>query len=211
MSVMLALDDPDPVTARRLLGTLAPHLSHVKIGHVLLPQAGFLALIEMIGAVPLFLDLKFHDIPATVARAIRGYASRLPSLACFTIHGVGGAAMIRAAVETGAEVGAQPLAVSGLSSESHEESALLGAVERLLGLGITGIICPPPMIAPVRQRFGADMRLVVPGVRNGAAGDDHAQTVSSAQAWARGADDIVVGRPILQADDPLATLRTYLR
>ncbi len=210
MSVMLALDSPDMDHARGVLPALAPHLSHVKIGHVLLPRAGFVALRELIGGLPLFLDLKFHDIPATVERAIHAYAEAFPTLACFTLHGVGGEAMIRAAVAAGAAVGAQPLAVSGLSSEVHGEDALLSAVDRLISLGITGIICPPPMIAAVRARFGPDLRLVVPGIRNGADAHDHAETLSAAEARARGANDVVVGRPILSAEDPLGSLKTYL-
>jgi orotidine-5'-phosphate decarboxylase len=164
---------------------------------------------------PIFLDLKLHDIPATVAGAL---GAVLPLGARFvTLHASGGAAMVAAARARAEAAGAarpRLLAVTVLTSLSAADLVGVGGdvrdqVVRLarmaIAAGADGLVCAPPEIAPLRDALGAGPVLVVPGVRPaGWAADDQARIATPAEAARAGADYVVVGRPISSAPDPAA-------
>jgi orotidine-5'-phosphate decarboxylase len=166
-----------------------------------------------------FLDLKLHDIPNTVAGAVRTVTSAGASL--LTVHAAGGEAMLRAAAEAAARPNAPTLlAVTVLTSMDAAELQAVGVSEaseagglveaqvlRLAKLartaGIDGLVCSPNELAALRSAMGAGATLVVPGIRPADAGaDDQKRVATAAEAMARGASMLVVGRPITQAKDP---------
>jgi orotidine-5'-phosphate decarboxylase len=170
-----------------------------------------------------FLDLKFHDIPNTAAQACAA-ATRL-GVWMLNVHAAGGAAMLEAAREavarTAAELGRpRPLliAVTVLTSLADADLEAIGmagptaaAAQRLALLaqraGLDGVVCSAREARELRQACGADFRLVTPGIRPaGSARDDQARIITPEAAIAAGADYLVIGRPITQADDPLAAL-----
>jgi orotidine-5'-phosphate decarboxylase len=170
------------------------------------------------GGAEVFLDLKLHDIPNTVERAARVASSMGASL--LTVHAAGGPTMIAAAVK-GARAGgaARVLAVTVLTSLSADDLARIGlrgtpaeavaALARLaLDAGADGLVCAPPEVAMLRAEYGAAPLLVVPGIRPaGTEAGDQARTATPAETARAGADVLVVGRPVLQAADPLAAAR----
>jgi orotidine-5'-phosphate decarboxylase len=165
-----------------------------------------------------FLDLKLHDIPTTVARSVASAAALDAGL--LTVHASGGSAMLRAAAEVAGEASGgrlRLLAVTVLTSTSDAELASMAMdvaeqqVPRLAALavasGVDGLVCAPTDIARVRAVVGADPLVVTPGIRAQASdADDHARAMSAAQAVASGADLLVIGRPITRAPDPVAAV-----
>jgi len=163
-----------------------------------------------------FLDLKLHDIPNTVAGAIRTAADSGASL--LTVHATGGPAMLAAAADavTGLPSAPKLLAVTVLTSMDSEQLAAIGVksspAEEVLGLaamaesaGISGFVCSPEETALLRGRLAPESLLVVPGIRPvGSATDDQKRIATPATALAAGASMLVVGRPITQAADPRA-------
>jgi orotidine-5'-phosphate decarboxylase len=166
--------------------------------------------------LPVFLDTKFHDIPNTVAGAVK--AARALGVAMLTLHVSGGPDMLRAAVEVARAREPCPrlIGVTVLTSLDDADLASLGVAEkvpahvaRLAGLawdsGLDGIVCAPHEVALLRSRFEPDFTLVVPGIRpSGSVVSDQKRTQSPADAAAAGADVLVIGRPITQASDPRA-------
>jgi len=174
---------------------------------------------EAAGDAPLFLDLKLHDIPNTVAGAVRAVLPIRPRF--LTIHASGGPAMLRAAVAAAGAAGdGRPLllAVTVLTSLDDGDLAAVGQagptadqVVRLARLardcGLDGAICSPLEIAPLRAALGRDFVLMVPGIRPAwAAADDQKRVMTPRDALQAGADHLVIGRPITRADDPAAAL-----
>lgn len=168
----------------------------------------------------IFLDLKYHDIPNTVAGAIRA-ASRL-SCAVLTVHASGGPAMLEAARDAAAEAGpkrAKVVAVTVLTSLDDSDLAAIGqngpAAEQVLRLarlaenrGLDGVVCSPHEVAMLRADLGDAFALVVPGVRPDWAGaDDQKRVMTPGEAIAAGADHLVIGRPITKSDDPVGAAR----
>jgi orotidine-5'-phosphate decarboxylase len=161
-----------------------------------------------------FLDLKLHDIPNTVAGAVRSVASTGASH--LTIHAAGGEKMMRAAVQAASRPDSpQLLAVTVLTSMDASDLNATGVADspetqviRLAKLaraaGVNGLVCSPQEVAAVRQAIGSDPLIVVPGIRpaDAQAADDQARIATPAQAIAAGASMLVVGRPITQAPDP---------
>jgi len=191
---------------------VTPHVSTVKIGLELYLRYGPEAVASVRGAstVQVFLDLKLHDIPATVAGAARAVAKLRPDL--LTVHAAGGAAMVAAAAA--AAPGAKIIAVTvvtSLDSADLERIGLAGpvsdAVRRLAVLaveaGAHGVVCSPREVAAVRAEVGPDILLITPGIRL-AGGDvhDQARVATPEEALQAGADLLVVGRPITAAADP---------
>ncbi|MFM1920845.1 MAG: hypothetical protein RLZZ303_2479 [Candidatus Hydrogenedentota bacterium] len=172
-----------------------------------------------------FLDLKFHDIPNTVAHAARAAADLGADL--ITLHALGGSRMINAAREAVEGSQTRILAVTILTSHSeaalredlglHETSlAAVGRLARLaVGAGAHGVVCSPREIVPVREILGQDALVVTPGIRPAwASKDDQERVMTPAEARAAGADLIVVGRPILKHENPaeaVASIREELR
>ena len=210
--VAVALDAPDAETAARWAQAVAPHVAVLKVGLELFCRSGpsVVDRVRDASGAGLFLDLKLHDIPNTVAGAARSVARLAPTY--LTVHAVGGAAMVRAAVEAAPEV--TIAAVTVLTSADDATLADVGlagpsldAVRRLSVLsvdaGARALVCSPQEVAAVRAEVGPGITLITPGVRPaGAAADDQARVATPEQALADGADLLVVGRPITGAADP---------
>jgi orotidine-5'-phosphate decarboxylase len=213
--IAVALDAPDLETAARWASMVTPHVSTVKVGLELYLRYGPDAVASVRGAsrVQVFLDLKLHDIPATVAGAARAVARLKPSF--LTVHATGGAAMIRAAVEAAPSTKIAAVTVlTSLGDEDLREIGLAGpasdAVRRLaaiaVGAGAQALVCSPQEAAAVRAEVGPGITLITPGVRPpGAAAQDQARISTPEEALNAGADLLVIGRPITGSADPGAT------
>ncbi len=210
--IAVALDAPDLETAARWAQAVTPHVAVVKIGLELFCRTGP-SVVETVrggSGVDLFLDLKLHDIPNTVAGAARAVAKLKPRY--LTVHASGGPDMVRAAVESAPDV--TIAAVTVLTSLSAEVLAAVGlagppldAVRRLavlaVGAGAGALVCSPQEVAAVRAEVGPGIILITPGVRPvGADAQDQARVATPQQALADGADLLVIGRPITGAADP---------
>jgi orotidine-5'-phosphate decarboxylase len=210
--VAVALDAPDLDTAARWAALVTPHVSTVKIGLELYLRYGpdVVATVRGASGVEVFLDLKLHDIPATVAAAARAVYRLRPEI--LTVHAAGGADVIKAAVE--AAPGAIVAAVTLLTSLRADDLAQLGvegtvgdAVRRMAVLAVSagarGLVCSPQEVAAVRTEVGADVMLITPGIRPaGADSHDQARVATPEEAIRAGADLLVIGRPITRASDP---------
>lgn len=219
--VFCALDCLDSGTALDLAARLGPLVGGLKLGLEFFTANGPAGVRAVAAAgLPLFLDLKFHDIPNTVAGAIRGILPLAPLMT--TLHAAGGLAMMQAAVAAAAEAGAgRPLvlAVTVLTSLGEGDLDGLGVaggladqVKRLAALaqraGVDGLVCSPHEVAALRALCGPAMKLVVPGIRPAwAAANDQKRVLTPAEAMAAGADFLVIGRPVTQAADPAAAAR----
>jgi orotidine-5'-phosphate decarboxylase len=212
--VFCALDTPDLARAEQLAAQLSGHVGGLKIGMEFFyahGSAGYQAIAAH--AVPIFLDLKLHDIPNTVASAVR--APLRPTL--LNVHAGGGAAMMKAASDAAKEAGsAAPcmLAVTVLTSLSEADLHDMGItgtpedqVKRLAALahanGMQGVVCSAHEIAILRAEMGPDFKLIVPGIRP-AGSDTHDQkrVMTPPQALQAGADILVIGRAITGSDNP---------
>jgi len=210
--IAVALDAPDLDTAARWAGLVTPHVSTLKIGLELYLRYGPEVVASVRGAsgVQIFLDLKLHDIPATVAAAARAVARLRPAL--LTVHAAAGPAAIRAAAD--ASPGTKVVAVTVLTSLGEADLRRIGlvgpasdAVRRLAALaveaGADGLVCSPQEVAAVRAEVGDDIILITPGVRPaGAETHDQARVATPEEALRAGADLLVIGRPITGAADP---------
>lgn len=223
--VFCALDTTDVSAAQHTADQVRQSVAGVKLGLEFFcanGPAGVAAVATR--GLPLFLDLKLHDIPNTVAGAMRGICRLQPALT--TIHAAGGIAMMKAAAEAAADTAAalgvaRPLvlAVTVLTSIDEAELANIGVttpvldqVRRLAALaqraGVDGVVCSPHEVAALRQLCGPAFKLVVPGIRpTGADIGDQKRVLTPAQAVALGADYLVIGRPITAAADPAAAAR----
>jgi orotidine-5'-phosphate decarboxylase len=213
--LIVALDVPDRIEALSAIERLEGRVGCFKIGPQLFISEGpeLVRAIRKRGA-SVFLDLKFHDIPNTVAAAVRA-AARL-DVQMLTVHAAGGPAMLEAARAAAESWAAPPLllAVTALTSLSKAETGRIGVseaietwVERLADLAwqarLTGLVASPRELPRLRQKFQGQMKLVVPGIRpSGASSDDQSRIAGPADAIRSGADFLVVGRPILRAPDP---------
>jgi len=210
--VAVALDAPDLDTAARWAALITPHVSTVKIGLELYLRYGpdVVATVRGASGVEIFLDLKLHDIPATVAGAARAVSRLRPEI--LTVHAAGGADVIKAAVD--AAPGTIVAAVTLLTSLRAADLAQLGvegtvgdAVRRLAVLAVSagarGLVCSPQEVAAVRAEVGPGVVLITPGIRlAGADSDDQARVATPVEAIRAGADLLVIGRPITRASDP---------
>jgi orotidine-5'-phosphate decarboxylase len=215
--IAVALDAPDLATATRWAGQTAPYVSVMKIGLQTFLRDGHdgVRAISAASGRPIFLDLKLHDIPTTVAGAATSIADLAP--AYVTVHAAGGTAMVAAAVER--LPGTVVTGVTVLTSLDAAGLAAIGmrgtpgdAVRRLAALAVSAgakaLVCSPQEVAMVRAEVGPDITLITPGVRPaGADAEDQARVATPEQALADGADLLVVGRPITGADDPGAAAR----
>lgn len=210
--IAVALDAPDLETAARWAGLVTPHVSTLKIGLELYLRYGpeVVASVRGASAVQVFLDLKLHDIPATVAAAARAVARLRPAM--LTVHAAAGPAAIQAAAQ--AAPAARIVAVTVLTSLGEADLDRIGlagpasaAVRRLAVLaveaGATGLVCSPQEVAEVRSEVGEGIMLITPGVRPaGADVNDQARVATPEEALRAGADLLVIGRPITGAADP---------
>ena len=175
--------------------------------------------VEALGAfdLPLFLDLKLHDIPNTVARAVRALAPT--PVAMLTVHAAGGPRMVAAAVDAAqgrlvlavtvlTSLDASDLDATGIGGGATDQALRLGDLALKAGAG--GIVCSAHEVRAMRECFGPGPKLVVPGIRPAAANDDQKRTTTPAEALKAGADILVVGRPITEAADPAGSARGLL-
>jgi orotidine-5'-phosphate decarboxylase len=223
--IICAIDTTDVEEAERLLGTLRGEISAVKLGLEFFTAngaAGVRALAHH--QVPVFLDLKFHDIPNTVAKAIAATAGIDTFM--ITVHTAGGRTMLQAAINASMQVAyltgkARPLVigVTVLTSLDQADLNMVGIrdnlndqVLRLADLAqscrLDGVVCSPYEITALRKHCGNDFTLVVPGIRpEGSAQDDQKRTLTPLEAVKKGADYLVIGRPITKAADPKAAVK----
>jgi len=235
--ILVALDTPDVQKARDLSLSLAGHVGGVKLGLEFFNAngpAGVRKVVrgdldetprgEPVAQQPFFLDLKYHDIPNTVAGAVRSAMPLGPMI--MNVHASGGSAMMKAALDA-AHFAAEPLgvvrplmiAVTVLTSMDDADLDAVGQrgpsndqVVRLAELtqkaGLDGVVCSAREITRIREACGPDFRLIVPGIRPaGSAIGDQKRVMTPLDAVKAGADWLVIGRPITGADDPVAAAK----
>ena len=222
--VIVALDYDNADAAIAFCRSVSPGDCRIKVGLELFLSAGE-QLIDQIQDLgfSVFLDLKFHDIPNTVARACRRAAAM--GVWMLNVHALGGRGMLLAAREAVEQSSHRPLliGVTVLTSVGEPELASVGIsgtaeenVIRLAALvaeaGLDGVVCSPQEAAALHQRHGQGFILVTPGIRPvGTAAADQQRVMTPDQALAKGASYLVIGRPITQADDPARRLRDINR
>lgn len=223
--IICAVDASDADDASQLAHQVRPHVGAVKLGLEFFTANGAagVSYITSLG-IPVFLDLKFHDIPNTVSKAIAATAGM--NMFMMTVHTTGGQAMLKAAIDASDRVAQvtgkeRPLVigVTLLTSLDQDDIGILGFREtlqdqvlRLADLaqsaGLDGVVCSPFEIAPIRKACGSDLKLIVPGIRpEGAAAGDQKRILTPKDALARGADYLVIGRPITNAPNPADAAR----
>ena len=222
--LFVALDTQDLGKAAGLAQALAGRVGGLKIGKEFFAAQGPDGVRAVAGGEPLFLDLKFHDIPNTVAGAIRAVVHLRPFMV--NVHASGGRAMMQAAGEAAREAAedldvTRPLVLGVTVLTSLDEDDLddvgqrgpasdqtVRLAELARDSGLDGVVCSPREIAAVRTACGPDLLLVVPGIRpTWAAAGDQKRIMTPAEALGAGADYLVVGRPITGAADPVAAAR----
>jgi len=216
--LIVALDFPSRHEAMAIRQTLTGQVGMFKVGKQLFTREGPSIVQQLIDyGEKIFLDLKFHDIPTTVAGAVSAAVSLRVNLV--NVHALGGQAMMEAAAQAAAGSGTRVLAVTVLTSLGASQLCAVGLVEpperlalrlgRLaLEAGLDGIVAAPSEVAPLREQLGPAFVILTPGIRlPGAALHDQARVATPAQAVRNGADYIVVGRPITEASDPAAAAR----
>ena len=220
--LILALDLPRGAEALRLLDQL-PELRWVKLGPILMTREGPDFLRDLIErGLQVFLDLKWHDIPNTVAGAVT--AAREIGVTMATVHTLGGSAMLEAAaVAAGGE-----LALIGVTVlTSHDSPGYSRAVGRpevdiareverqalvAAEAGLSGVVCSPKEVSLLRRRLGPNLYIVVPGIRRRTdPASGQARVATAKDAVTNGATHLVVGRPVLQAADPSAALGEFMK
>ncbi|HVS25746.1 MAG TPA: orotidine-5'-phosphate decarboxylase [Burkholderiales bacterium] len=222
--VIVALDYPDAKAALHLVDRLEPRSCRVKVGKELFTAAGPQLVEKLTGrGFGVFLDLKFHDIPHTVAQACK-VAAKL-GVWMLNVHALGGKKMLLAAREALQEFKQRPrlVAVTVLTSIKNEELGEIGvsgelneAVLRLAGLahdsGLDGVVCSAQEAPDLRKQFGRKFCLVTAGIRPAkVALGDQQRVTTPRRAMENGADYLVIGRPITQAQDPLKALQEINR
>jgi orotidine-5'-phosphate decarboxylase len=204
--LVFALDLPTLDQARALAHAVREAVGMFKVGLELFVESGpdAVRLVAEAGR-PVFLDLKLHDIPETVDRAVARAATLGARM--LTVHASGGPLMLRRAAERAAKegTGLEILAAIGL------EGGVAGSVERLARMawneGVRAFVCSPHEASALRAALGPQATLVTPGVRASGGGDDQKRTLTAREAVHAGASWVVVGRPIRDAADPLAAAR----
>jgi orotidine-5'-phosphate decarboxylase len=221
--LIVALDSADIGRVCGWAEVLRPHVGLFKLGLEFFLAHGAAGYRAVTGA-PIFLDLKLHDIPNTVAGAMRAVLPLRPRMV--TVHAGGGAAMVNAAATAAASAGADRpavLAVTVLTSLSGADLQAMGVAgspsEQVVRLGrlavdsgADGLVCSPQEVSLLRQALGPAVMLVVPGIRPAdAAQGDQARVMTPIEAIQAGADRIVIGRPITGAADPAEAAASILR
>lgn len=216
--LMVALDVDGLAEAFAMVERLGDEVSWYKVGKQLFTRLGAVVVqgLKERGK-KVFLDMKYHDIPNTVGQAVRSAAAIGADLC--NVHASGGPAMLKAAAEAGRETGLTVVAVTVLTSMDAAELSAVGInvtpAEQVLRLakltrdcGLPGVVCSAQEIGLIREACGKDFLLVVPGIRPaGASKGDQKRVMTPSEAAQAGAQYIVVGRPILAADDPIAAAR----
>jgi orotidine-5'-phosphate decarboxylase len=218
-TIIVALDLPTASDSLALVDRLGDRVDFYKIGAPLFTRSGPGIISELRGrGKRIFLDLKYHDIPNTVARAVEAAAGLGVDL--LTLHAAGGSAMLKAASDAVADGGPRLLAVTLLTSLSaadveevwaKELRSLREEVARLAALaadnGIHGVVASAQEAEYLKRRHGSEFLVVTPGIRPpGEPAGDHARAATPHEAAQAGADYLVVGRPVLRAEEPEAVV-----
>ena len=219
--IICAIDTPEIAAARELAQAVHPHVGALKLGLEFFTANGSAGVAKLASEeTPVFLDLKFHDIPNTVASAIRATAGINSFM--MTVHTAGGRAMLQAAIDASNEVAEATgkmrpmiIGVTVLTSMDQADLHMTGCmddvhdqVKRLADLAqacrLDGVVCSPYEITMLRETCGEDFKLVVPGIRmpEQHGKDDQKRVMTPKEALERGADYLVIGRPITSAPDP---------
>ncbi|EJW20943.1 Orotidine 5'-phosphate decarboxylase [alpha proteobacterium IMCC14465] len=218
--VFCALDTQDTAQASQLANTLSGHIGGLKIGMEFFYAAGVAAYQNIADTgLPIFLDLKLHDIPNTVASAVKALCPLEPAI--LNVHAAGGLDMMRAASNAAKDTATEkditpPLMIAvtvltsleakdldqiGVSATPREQVLRLADLAQQAGMG--GVVCSAHEVEALRNQCGADFKLIVPGIRPaGHAADDQKRIMTPEAAMKAGADILVIGRAITQADDP---------
>lgn len=221
--IICAIDTIDVAKAKQLAASVNGSVGAIKLGLEFFTANGVAGVKEVTqSGVPLFLDLKFHDIPNTVAGAIRATAG----INCFlmTIHTAGGPAMMKAAKEAALQLPHTPMVVGVtiLTSMDQQDVSAVGytgavadQVKRMASLaqesGLDGVVCSPHEIEAIRSVCGKDFKLVVPGIRPaGSESGDQKRVMTPKEALEKGATYLVIGRPITGASDPAQAAKDIL-
>jgi len=219
--IYVSLDTPNPDRAASLVEALRGRVGGFKLGKEFLAAEGPRVARRIVGEQPLFLDVKFHDIPNTVASALRAIARQRPAIV--NVHASGGAAMMRAGAAAVRDAAAELdvaapwlVGVTVLTSLDEDDLKQVGQrgpiadqVVRLAGLaqecGLDGVVCSPREIRALRKACGPGFKLIVPGIRpSWANAGDQKRIMTPGEALSEGADILVIGRPITASDDPRA-------
>jgi orotidine-5'-phosphate decarboxylase len=213
--LIVALDVSSAAEAQKIVQALGPAVSTYKVGNQLFAAEGPGLVRELVGSgKKVFLDLKLHDIPNTVAGGVRSAAALGVSM--LTVHAAGGSAMLRAAIDAAKQAPKPPivLAVTVLTSLSDADLQQTGVAGRTLDhalvlatlarkCGCDGVVASPHEAQVIRQNLGAGFVIVTPGIRPAGSGKgDQSRVNTPAEAIAAGADYLVVGRPITEAKNP---------
>lgn len=226
--IICALDTSNFLVAQKITRKLRNHLGGIKVGKEFFTAHGPEGIKKISKeGLPIFLDLKFHDIPNTVAKAISNIVRLKPSM--ITIHATGGAEMIKAAVRANKIIAKKNnikrpyiLAVTVLTSLDKSDMVSLGSEKNIQTLtlrlaklakrnGADGIICSPKELKILRFKLGKNFKIVVPGIRpNRKKNDDQKRTMTPKQALDLGADYVVIGRPITESDNPVLAVKKII-
>ena len=202
--IYVAIDTPDMDRARAIAAAVKRHAGGLKLGLEFFCHNGRTGVLELAElGLPIFLDLKLHDIPNTVAKAIQALSPITPAV--LTVHAAGGRAMLEDAKAVLTSLDGADLASIGVAQDSHKQ------VERLAGLareaGLDGIVCSGNEVAAARKKW-KDGFFVVPGIRPAdAAAGDQKRVMTPRKAIDAGASILVIGRPVTAAEDPASALR----
>lgn len=214
--IFIAIDTPDLENAKRMAKAIEGHAGGIKLGLEFFLRNGRAGVMELAHlGVPVFLDLKLHDIPNTVAKAITALCPFEPAI--LTVHAAGGRAMLEDA-KSAAPTGTKVVAVTVMTSLDYDDLSSIGVaakplaqVERLAALareaGLDGIVCSGQEVSAVRKAWPNGF-FVVPGIRPAdAATADQKRVMTPRAALDAGASILVIGRPVTGAEDPVAALR----
>lgn len=221
--IFCAIDTPDLGTATTWAARIGDHVGGIKLGLEFISAHGPKGIDQVMKAsdLPVFLDVKFHDIPNTVAGAVRAIAAAKPFM--INVHASGGRDMMKAAADAASEaayehVVTRPLVIGvtiltsltdddltdvGMAASTADQAIRLAVLAKESGLD--GVVCSPLEAARIRAECGPNFKLVTPGVRpDWAAANDQKRIMTPEQAMEAGADYLVIGRPITAAEDPAA-------
>ncbi len=217
--IIIALDYPSSEAALALAKQLDPQRCRLKIGKELFTRSGPQVVETLVAqGFDIFLDLKYHDIPNTVAKACAAAADL--GVWMMNVHALGGAAMMTAAQQALGKQSDRPLLIAvtlltSMDQSTFDQIGLQGSITdtvlRLAKLaddsGLDGVVCSAQEASQLREQRGADFQLITPGIRpaNSIQGDQH-RTMTPAEAISAGSSYLVIGRPITGAEDPMAAL-----
>ncbi len=222
--LIVALDVSSTSQARNIVQALGPAVSSYKVGNQLFTAEGPGVVRELVeSGKKVFLDLKFHDIPNTVAGGVRSAAAL--GISMLTVHAAGGSAMLRAAMDAARQAPKPPIVLAvtvltslsdadlqetGVAGRTRDHALVLATVAQ--NCGCDGVVASPHEARIIRQDLGAGLVIVTPGIRPaGSAKGDQSRVNTPAEAIAAGADYLVVGRPVTEAADPRRAAEEILR